>query len=224
VHLQQQGIQEIVVKPTEAGTFAFLNAMLTGPPRLDDLALETFLATRYNDDTARLVSDLVFSAFELLVSAIDRSERLEVIAVHKCFIVEKIPVLLESYTVFEARALETPLLEALGRVDQQGTGSTDKGPRDIGSSAASRLLPEIRKRFLQSCLLHNLVTKHFVSTLSGECTPGGLAAAQRYEMQDLLGKCAANSGTVQSIISELTSMNGNAQTIANTLIEVGCFV
>ena len=195
---------------TRAGLYVYVNAMLHGKPSFDDQSVTRYLHIRYDEDTPTLVSDLILASFDVLANAISRNESLRLKAIIRSFIVNKLPIFLQSHysgLIFEPISTEHCIRQALGRIDPLSSQSFD-------------MLSETRQDFLFACALHELVPEPSIEDILGDVPMQSLPASGRYSKDALVSQCMTDPSNIDRYVTELENTDGNSGAIAGAIVEM----
>ena len=206
--------------PTRAGLYVYLNSMLHDKPSFDDASVTEFLSLRYKEDIATLVGDLILASFDVLANAMYRNESTRSINILRSFLVNKLPVFIQSHyasMLFEPLTVEHCIRQALARVDPAAFPSVAQLFDPLGRSS---LLSEARQDFLFACALHQLIPERSIEDILGDVPMQSLPQSGRYVKDELVRQCTANAGKIEDYIGELDNMEGNAGEIAGAIMEI----
>lgn len=201
------------VAPTRASLYAYLTAALIATPRLDQVGLQVFLNARYQDDVKSMAVDLITASFDVLAGALERKESMEVIVIHRSFIANVLPSILEQITQFQSanHMIRKCVTEAIKKVEESYRNTNVLQP---GSDACPR------QRFLLACALFGFIDESAVPTLLGYPPTQGLSSAGRYDKAKLVQECQADPKRIEQLVGELHLMEGNAAAITRALLEI----
>lgn len=168
-----------------------------------------------------LVTDLILASFDILASAMYRSETTEsTINLLRSFLVNKLPVFLTNYAamMFEGLTVRNCIQQALTRVDPAAFPPSYSQMFDpLGTTG---MLSEARQEFLFACALHQLIEEKDIEGLLGDVPMQSLPASGRYIKNGLVAQCSSNPAKIEEFIGELDNMEGNAGEIVAALLEV----
>lgn len=207
---------------TRAGLYVYLNALLCGRPSFDDDAASAFLNARYSEDIPSLVSDLILASFDVLANATYRNESSRSINIIRSFLVNKLPLFLQSNyaaLIFEPLTVEQCIRQAFGRIDPSAFPSLSQ-MFDFSSSGGNSILSDARQEFLFACALHQLIQEQSIEEILGDVPMQSLPAGGRYMKDNLVNQCTMNHAKLEQFVGELENMEGNAGEIANAIVEI----
>lgn len=169
-----------------------------------------------------LVTDLILASFDILASAMYRSETTESTSnLLRSFLVNKLPVFLTNYAamMFEGLTVRNCIQQALTRVDPAAfpPSSYSQMFDPLGTTG---ILSEARQEFLFACALHQLIEEKDIEGLLGDVPMQSLPASGRYIKNGLVAQCSSNPAKIEEFIGELDNMEGNAGEIVAALLEV----
>lgn len=204
---------------SRASLYVYLNAALSGAPRLDDMALMGFLMSRYNGDFVNMTIHLILAAFDVLANGVHRSEPAQTMDVYHCFISNKLPLLLSyvSKSAMEQIPLDACITQAYSRIDTTVfpafSSTFDLSNRDAPFA-------DVRQEFLFACALHSLVPESSIENLLGESSMMTLPSHGQYNKHSLIQQIASNPKKAEQLIEELELFEGNAGIIAGAVVDV----
>lgn len=167
------------------------------------------------------MTDLILASFDILASAMYRSETTESTSnLLRSFLVNKLPVFLTNYAamMFENLTVRNCIQQALSRVDPAAFPPSYSQMFDpLGTTG---MLSEARQEFLFACALHQLIEEKDIEGLLGDVPMQSLPASGRYVKSGLVAQCSSNPAKIEEFIAELDNMEGNAGEIVAALLEV----
>lgn len=204
------------ITPTRSALYVYLTAALIATPRLDEVGLHVFLNARYQDNCPGMVVDLITAGFDVLSGALERKESMEVIVIHRSFIANVLPSLMEQFAqnpVFQSgsHTIKKCVTEAVKKVEENYANTNVLQP---GSDACPR------QRFLLACALFGFIEESAVPTLLGYKPTQGLSSSGRYDKAKLVQECQADPKRIEQLVGELHLMEGNAAAITRALLEI----
>lgn len=199
---------------SRAGLFVWLSASLYARPLTDDATMRNYLMVRYQDDAQTAAVDLVLASFDVLTNCILNNGTPHSQKNVRSFICNKLPLLLTSLSTFTgSAAVETCISMALVSVNLEPLA-----PLGAGAAEVRDALKKTRVEFLQTCMLHSLVTESTVSTIIQDQPVSQLKVA-RYNKAALLSQCSNNTSRLEVLLQELDAMHGNAGAIAGCVVD-----
>ena len=211
-----QNIPELQAVNSRAGLFVWLNASLCSRPLTDDIAMLTYLQTRFAGNNQALAVDLLVAAFDVLTNSLLRKETEQSIIIFRSFICNKMPLLLSIVSGFMAPAMT---VEACMQMAFLSITMDALPPISVGSNEVREKLKETRLEFLQACALHGLISESTISTILQE-TSTPPRKANKYNKENLVAQCSTNVARLEPLIDELTGMVGNAGAIAGCVVDI----
>ena len=210
-----QSIPDLPVVNSRAGLFVWLNALVCARPLTDDMAMLTYLQTRYAGNNQSLAVDFLVAGFDVLTNALLRKEPDQSLLVIKSFICNKIPILLNIVSGYMAppMTVETCIQMAFLSVTMDAIP-----PISAGSNEVRERLKLTRLEFLQACALYNLVSEDTISAILQE-PPISLPRVSKYTKENLLLQTTTNVARLEPLIDDLTGMAGNAGAIAGCIVD-----
>lgn len=209
-------IANLPIMNSRAGLFVWLEAALCARPLTGDMAMMSYLQTRYNGDNQALTMDLLMASFDVLTSALLRKESEQRLMVIKSFICNKLPLTLNIISGFMGPAMT---VEACINMAFTMTITMDAlPPISAGSTEMREKLKITRMEFLQACALHGLVTEATIGMILGEPTIN-LPKANKYVKETLQSRVANNISSLEPLIDELGGMIGNAGAISGCIVD-----
>ena len=167
----------------------------------------------------KLIADLITASFDVLANAINRTEPAESMNIYRSFLINKLPVLLESFSnmIFPPSTIQSCITDALQRMDS----STDPfSTQTFDLLSSSGMISEARQEFLFACALWNLIPESSIETILGDVPMQSLPESGKYSRAVLVSQCTTNSNRVEELIRELEDFGGNSSEVAAALVEV----
>lgn len=165
-----------------------------------------------------MATDLITAAFDILANAMYRSEPSQTMFCLRCFLVNKIPLLLSqlSPSIFPMTP-EICITQALGHIDPNAFPAFSQGFDDMLGNNNS--LSDVRQDFLNACALHGLIATATVGRLLGD-TPIQGPPETKYDKKTVLDQCKNNFDKISMYIDEIDHLDGNAAAIVGAIVEV----
>lgn len=165
-----------------------------------------------------MATDLITASFDILANAMYRSEPTSTMFYLKCFLINKVPILLSqlSGSIYPMTP-EICITQALGHVDPNAFPAFSQSFDEI--MGGNNSLSDVRQDFLNACALHGHIAANTVERLLGEPPIQG-PPATKYEKKALLDQCKTNFDKVNAYIDEMENLDGNAGAVVSAVTEV----
>ena len=211
-----QSIHDLPVVNSRAGLYIWLNACLCARPLTDDLAMLTYLQTRYAGDFQSVAVGLLHASFDVLTNTLLRKQSDHDIKVIRSFICNKVPLLLGILGGFMAPSATA---EACVQAAFESIAVDVLPPISAGSAEVRQCLRKTQAQFLSACVLHGVVSEATVAVVSMEPTTSSPKPV-KYSKDGLVVQCSHNLARLEPLVDELDAMTGNAGAIAGCIVDV----
>lgn len=171
-------------------------------------------------DVQSTAIDLILASFDVLANATSRSERGQATTILRSFLINKVPLLLNtlSASFFPGLTSEYCITEALSHVDTNAFPTLSTLFDE--SSNNNMFSDSVRQDFCFSCCLHGLLEESSIEGLLGDIPMQSLPAGGRYVKEDLVQQCLSDPEKAEGLIDELEHMDGNVGAVSQAITEV----
>ena len=171
------------------------------------------------EDVPTLMADLISASFDVLTNAVNRTEPTASITIYRSFIINKLPVLLGSFSamIFPPLTVESCLTDAVNRLDPSGDPFSTQA---FDPLSITGILSDARQEFLFACALHGLILESSIESILGDVPMQSLPESGKYVKDELVSQCTTNPARIKELVGELENMEGNSGEIAAALVEV----
>jgi mediator of RNA polymerase II transcription subunit 5 len=207
-------IDDIPTVTSRAGLFVWLNACLCARPLTDDATMRNYVLVRSKDDAQTAAVDLLVASFDVLTSALLSHEPAQDVRFIRSFICHKVPLLLNTLLGYSGPGA----VESCVQMSFMAITMDPLAPLSTGAAEARDVLKKTKLEFLYACALHSLISERSITNLVHDQSIV-MPKTTRYTKESLVAQTSNNTGRLDTVIQELSLMNGNASAIAGCIVD-----
>ncbi|KAG9255248.1 mediator of RNA polymerase II transcription subunit 5 [Emericellopsis atlantica] len=211
-------VRQVPIISTRTGMYIHLNACLAGRPLINDNVFISFLNNRYAGDNQHAAMDLILASFDILATAVFRSNAREDAPLLRSFLINKVPPLLFQLLPpgFSPQPAETCITNALNQVDTGlfPTASAMFNEDQISNPYTS----SVREEFCGACVLHGLINRERLEAVLGEMP---MSSQPEKKIRDkLVQDYLSHNLKPQDLLADLDRDSGNVGTVCHAIAEI----